>query len=520
MEEQITADSVAVDLDDTAVVDVIQQHKHLPYTFSRRYGLILNRQDEQLVVIARPDYTPRYFTEVRRFLGRAVPLHVVEEDTFNRLLQTQQEQSATSAMSDVQGLGSELNLHRLIDEIQEPEDLLESADDAPVIRLINALLTEAIRNNASDIHIEPYESRLRIRFRVDGSLKEVLQPERKLALPIISRIKVMAKLDIAEKRLPQDGRISLKLGGRAVDVRVSTIPSANAEKVVMRLLDKQAGRLDLKHLGMPEDIRNRIEMEIKQPHGIFLVTGPTGSGKTTSLYAMLGNLNDQIRNIMTIEDPIEYYIDGINQTQVNSSIGMTFAAGLRSILRQDPDVIMVGEIRDLETAEIAVQSSLTGHMVFSTLHTNTAIGAITRMRDMGIEPFLLSSSLNAAMAQRLVRLLCEECKEESVADEAECHLMGIDIADAPLIYKAKGCRSCAYSGYYGRTGIYEFIHIDRTLQRQIHSRASEQEMQEHIRSNSDTLQQMGLSLVLEGRTSLDEVVRVAGLEEDNSHGEA
>ena len=520
MEEQITATSDSVDPHNDVDVDAGQQPKHLPYSFSRRFGLILDQQDDQLVIVARPDYTPRYVAEARRFVGKTAQLQVVEEQQFNRLLQTQQEQSATSAMSDVEGLGSELDLHRLVDEIQEPEDLLESADDAPIIRLINALLTEAIRNNASDIHIEPYESRLRIRFRVDGSLKEVLQPERKLALPIISRIKVMAKLDIAEKRLPQDGRISLKLGGRAVDVRVSTIPSANAEKVVMRLLDKQAGRLELKHLGMPEDIRSRIEMEIQQPHGILLVTGPTGSGKTTSLYAMLGNLNDQIRNIMTVEDPIEYYIDGINQTQVNSSIGMTFAAGLRSILRQDPDVIMVGEIRDLETAEIAVQSSLTGHMVFSTLHTNTAIGAITRMRDMGIEPFLLSSSLNAVMAQRLVRLLCEECKEGSVADEAECHLMGIDFADAPLIYKAKGCRSCAYSGYYGRTGIYEFIHIDRTLQRLIHSQASEQEMQEHIRSKSDTLQQMGLSLVLEGRTSLDEVVRVAGLEEDDSHGEA
>jgi general secretion pathway protein E len=495
-----------------------QQQGRLSYGFSRRYGLILDHQEGQVVIIARPDYKPRHFAEVRRFLGRPAPLHVVEEEKFNRLLQNQQEQNATSAMSDVEGLDSELDLHRLVDELQEPEDLLESADDAPIIRLINALLTEAIRNNASDIHIEPYENRLRIRFRVDGSLKEVLQPERRLALPIISRIKVMAKLDIAEKRLPQDGRISLKLGGRAVDVRVSTIPSANAEKVVLRLLDKQAGRLELQHLGMPEDIRRRIEREIQQPHGILLVTGPTGSGKTTSLYAMLAKLNDQKRNIMTVEDPIEYYIDGINQTQVNSSIGMTFAAGLRSILRQDPDVIMVGEIRDIETAEIAVQASLTGHMVFSTLHTNTAIGAITRMRDMGVEPFLLSSSVNAVMAQRLVRLLCDECKEAAVADDAECRLMGIDHADAPRIYKSRGCRSCAYSGFYGRTGIYEFIHIDSKLQRLIHSGAGEQEMLEHIRSKSDTLQQMGLALVLQGSTSLDEVVRVAGFDEESSDG--
>ncbi|MEN8213288.1 MAG: type II secretion system ATPase GspE [Pseudomonadota bacterium] len=518
MQEQITVEPVILEPQADAPDEESQQQKRLSYSFSRRFGLILDDESDEQVIIARPDYKPRYYAEVRRLLATKTPLRVVDEQQFNRLLQSQQEQNATSAMSDVEGLDSELDLHRLVDEIQEPEDLLESADDAPIIRLINALLTEAIRNNASDIHIEPYEKRLRIRFRVDGSLKEVLQPERKLALPIISRIKVMAKLDIAEKRLPQDGRISLKLGGRAVDVRVSTIPSANAEKVVMRLLDKQAGRLELKHLGMPEAIRRSIEYEIQQPHGIFLVTGPTGSGKTTSLYAMLGNLNDQVRNIMTVEDPIEYYIDGINQTQVKSSIGMTFAAGLRSILRQDPDVIMVGEIRDLETAEIAVQASLTGHMVFSTLHTNTAIGAITRMRDMGVEPFLLSSSLNAVMAQRLVRLLCEDCREGSIADQAECQLMSIGCDEAPLIYKAKGCRSCNYSGYYGRTGIYEFIHIDRKLQRLIHSQASEQEMLEHSRTKSDTLQQMGLQLVLDGRTSLDEVVRVAGLEDDTAGG--
>jgi general secretion pathway protein E len=492
-----------------------ESSQQLGYAFSRRFGLLLDEKESGPVIIARPDYSPVHYAEVRRFLGRPARLQVIDEQSFNQILQSQQEQGAASAMSSsVDGLDTDLDLHQLIDEITEPEDLLESADDAPIIRLINALLTEAIRDNASDIHIEPYENRLRIRFRVDGTLKEVLQPDRKLAPPIISRIKVMAKLDIAEKRLPQDGRISLKLGGRSVDVRVSTIPSGSAEKVVMRLLDKQSGRLDLVQLGMPENIRKHVETVIKQPHGILLVTGPTGSGKTTSLYAMLGQLNDFKRNIMTVEDPIEYYIDGVNQTQVISNIGMTFAAGLRSILRQDPDVIMVGEIRDLETAQIAVQASLTGHMVFSTLHTNTAVGAITRMRDMGVEPFLLSTSLMGVMAQRLVRLLCTECRDPVIADDTECRLMGIPEADETVLYRAKGCRRCGYTGFQGRTGIYEYIGIDSTLQSLIHSGAGEQEMLLHARTRTESIQVAGVRLVLEGRTTLDEIIRVAGLGEN------
>lgn len=489
--------------------------KQLSYAFSRRFGLLVEEQEDETVIIARPDFSPVHYAEVRRFLGKPAKLQLIDEQSFNQLMQSQQEQGAANAMSSsVDGLDSDLDLNQLVDEIAEPEDLLESADDAPIIRLINALLTEAIRENASDIHIEPYENRLRIRFRVDGTLKEVLQPDRKLAPPVISRIKVMAKLDIAEKRLPQDGRISLKLGGRSVDVRVSTIPSGSAEKIVMRILDKQAGRLDLVQLGMPEDIRGHIETVIQQPHGILLVTGPTGSGKTTSLYAMLGQLNDYKRNIMTVEDPIEYYIDGVNQTQVTSSIGMTFAAGLRSILRQDPDVIMVGEIRDLETAQIAVQASLTGHMVFSTLHTNTAVGAITRMRDMGVEPFLLSTSLNGVMAQRLVRLLCTECKEPVVADETECRLMGIPEGGETMIYRAKGCRRCGYTGFAGRSGIYEYIGIDATLQSMIHSGAGEQEMIAHARTKTESIQSMGVRLVIDGKTTLDEIIRVAGLGEN------
>lgn len=304
------------------------------------------------------------------------------------------------------GLEDHPDLDSLADSVPETEDLMDSQDDAPIIRLINALLSEAIRLNASDIHIETFEKRLVVRFRVDGELKEIITPKRQLAPLLVSRIKVMAKLDIAEKRVPQDGRISLRLAGREVDVRVSTLPSSFGERVVMRLLDKQAGRLNMTYLGLSDDNYQQLKRLIYQPHGIILVTGPTGSGKTTTLYAGLTDLNDQTRNILTAEDPIEFQLDGIGQTQVNNKVDMTFAKSLRAMLRQDPDVVMVGEIRDLETAEIAVQASLTGHLVLSTLHTNTAIGAVTRLQDMGVEPFLLSSSLIGVVAQRLVRTLC------------------------------------------------------------------------------------------------------------------
>ena len=489
----------------------------LAYGFSRKFGLaVTDPSDERPVVLACRGFDPQRLAEVRRWLGRPCRLEVVEQDTFDRRLRELHEAGAAHAMSSVDGFESGVDLSRLVSELQEPEDLLESADDAPVIRLINALFTEAIRENASDIHIEPYENRLRIRFRVDGSLREVLQPDRQLAPPIVSRIKVMAKLDIAEKRLPQDGRISLRLGGRAVDVRVSTIPSGTAEKVVLRLLDKQTERLDLAELGMPEPLRNRVERAIQRPHGILLVTGPTGSGKTTSLYSMLERLNDHKRNIMTVEDPIEYYLDGINQTQVNTKIGMTFAGGLRSILRQDPDVIMVGEVRDLETAQIAVQASLTGHLVFSTLHTNTAIGAITRLRDMGVEPFLLATSLIGVMAQRLVRLLCTHCRQPYEADAAEREVLDIAPGPEPLtLYRARGCARCGHSGYRGRTGIYEYIPVDTDMQSLIHSGAGELEMLAHARSYAEGIQLAGARLVLAGRTPLDEMLRVAGSDERN-----
>ena len=347
--------------------------------------------------------------EAQRF-GRRLPLKALGEDAFNQALAASYQHDSSAAMQLAEDLGGSLDLAALADQVPETEDLMEQEDDAPIIRLINAILGEAIRENASDIHLETFEKRLVVRFRVDGVLREVLEPKRELAALLVSRIKVMARLDIAEKRIPQDGRISLRVGGREVDIRVSTLPSANGERVVLRLLDKQAGRLNLQHLGMSERDRKLMDETVRKPHGILLVTGPTGSGKTTTLYASLTTLNDRTRNILTVEDPIEYHLEGIGQTQVNAKVDMTFARGLRAILRQDPDVVMVGEIRDRETAEIAVQASLTGHLVLSTLHTNSAIGAITRLVDMGIEPFLLSSSMLGVLAQRLVRVLCPACK--------------------------------------------------------------------------------------------------------------
>jgi general secretion pathway protein E len=404
-----------------------ERGRMLPFAFAKRHGVLASGLDDEgrAIIVCRGNVSAQVLAEVRRFLHAPLVINQLAPDQFDNMLQSAYESKAGQAMQMMGEIGEELDLSHVAQQLPEPEDLLESEDDAPIIRLINALLTEAVKMNASDIHIEPYENRLVVRFRVDGVLREVLEPARALAPILVSRVKVMAKLDIAEKRLPQDGRISLRIAGRAVDVRVSTLPSGHGERVVMRLLDKQAGRLDLEHLGMSAINLEQIERIIHRPHGIILVTGPTGSGKTTSLYAMLTRLNDRQRNIMTVEDPIEYYIDGISQTQVQVKVDMSFARGLRAILRQDPDVVMVGEIRDLETAEIAVQASLTGHLVLSTLHTNTAIGAVMRLRDMGVEPFLLSSSLIGVLAQRLVRLLCPSCKRAYEASATERADLGV-----------------------------------------------------------------------------------------------
>ncbi|HBD5264454.1 TPA: Flp pilus assembly complex ATPase component TadA [Escherichia coli] len=356
--------------------------------------------------------------------------------------------------------------------------------------------------------METFEKSLVIRFRVDGTLHEMLRPGRKLASLLVSRIKVMARLDIAEKRVPQDGRIALLLGGRAIDVRVSTMPSAWGERVVLRLLDKNQARLTLERLGLSLELTAQLRQLLHKPHGIFLVTGPTGSGKSTTLYAGLQELNNHSRNILTVEDPIEYMIEGIGQTQVNTRVGMTFARGLRAILRQDPDVVMVGEIRDTETAEIAVQASLTGHLVLSTLHTNTAVGAITRLQDMGVEPFLLSSSLTGVMAQRLVRTLCSDCRQAAPATDEEKRLMGISDTHAVTLYHPQGCPACNHKGFRGRTAIHELIVVDATLRDLIHRQAGELELERYVRQHSAGIRSNGIEKVLAGETSLDEVLRV------------
>ena len=388
---------------------------------------------------------------------------------------------------------SAVDLSRLLQDLPAVEDLLEAANDAPIIRMLNALLTQAAKDGASDIHIEPYERSSAVRFRVDGTLREVVQPNRALHAALISRLKIMAELDIAEKRLPQDGRISLRIGGRAIDVRVSTLPSAHGERAVLRLLDKSESKFTLEALGMSGHVLTAFDRLVHQPHGIVLVTGPTGSGKTTTLYASLGRIDTAATNILTVEDPVEYELQGIGQTQVNARIDLTFGKALRAILRQDPDVIMIGEIRDFETAQIAIQASLTGHLVLATLHTNDAPSAITRLIDMGIEPYLLSSSLLGAQAQRLVRKLCSACKRQD--SEGRWHPVG--------------CVACSATGYKGRTGVYELMVVDDPLRALIHNRAAESELLAAACNHGFVpMRDDGQRLVAEGVTSLEEVLRV------------
>jgi general secretion pathway protein E len=481
----------------------------LRFTFAKIHGvLVAGVEDDAAQVLYHVKPPIAVLTEIRRQLQMPIKLQLVSEEVFNQQLVKTYETNTAAAMQMAEDLGDSMNLADLMHELPKAEDLLEKQDDAPIIRLLNALLSEAIKEGASDVHIETFEDHVTIRFRVDGILREVLVPPRVLAPLIVSRIKVMAKLDIAEKRLPQDGRITLRIGGRAVDVRVSTMPTNHGERAVLRLLDKQSAHLDLAQLGMEPEIEKLLRDLITRPHGIILVTGPTGSGKTTTLYAGLTVLNGKERNILTVEDPIEYDLSGIGQTQVNSKINMTFARGLRAILRQDPDVVMVGEIRDLETAQIAIQASLTGHLVLSTLHTNSAIGAITRLDDMGVEPFLLSSSLSAVLAQRLMRLLCPKCKKPVAASPSECALMGVSAEQPPTIYQPTGCQFCRHTGYSGRSGVYELIAIDDELRTMIHDGASEQKMRKHARQQFPSLRQDGYCRVLRGVTSLEEVLRV------------
>ncbi|RLV60784.1 type II secretion system protein GspE [Parashewanella curva] len=481
----------------------------LPFAYAHRHAVVLaTNEDKQLSLYHTPTTQAQVLLEVRRYSGADLPLIELDNQAFEMKLTQAYQSNSSEAQQLMEDIGNEMDLFTLAEELPQTEDLLEGDDDAPIIKLINALLSEAIKEEASDIHIETYEKQLVVRFRVDGVLKEVLKPNRKLSSLLVSRIKVMARLDIAEKRVPQDGRISLRIAGRAVDVRVSTMPSSHGERVVLRLLDKNAGNLDLQQLGMTDSIRQQFDALIRKPHGIILVTGPTGSGKSTTLYAGLTEINSRDTNILTVEDPIEYELEGIGQTQVNTKVDMTFARGLRAILRQDPDVVMIGEIRDLETAQIAVQASLTGHLVISTLHTNTASGAITRLQDMGVEPFLVSSSLLGVLAQRLVRTLCKDCRQPHQPSPSELELLGLQAHDSATIYRASGCKKCGYNGYRGRTGIHELLVVDDTVRELIHNGHGELAIEKHVRKDTPSIRHDGMSKVLAGITTLEEVLRV------------
>jgi general secretion pathway protein E len=473
----------------------VSPSRYVPYGYARQNQLLVSGVSGDAIEVWIGDATPSHaLAELSRNLPlRVVPVRKPGPELAAAIARaySQQEGSAASVVDEVE---SDLDLSRLLQDIPKIEDLLETEDDAPIIRMINALLTQAARDGASDIHIEPFESYSMVRFRVDGALRDVVRPRRELHAALVSRIKIMAQLDIAEKRLPQDGRITLRIGGRPVDVRVSTLPTGHGERAVLRLLEKDAGRLDLGKLGMAPGTLGEFDRLVRQPHGIVLVTGPTGSGKTTTLYSALARIDSTTTNVMTVEDPIEYDLEGIGQTQVNARIDMTFAKALRSILRQDPDVIMIGEIRDLETAQIAVQASLTGHLVLATLHTNDAVSAVTRLIDMGVEPFLLSSSLLGIGAQRLVRKLCPQCRQPDPVTKG---------------WRAVGCLACNKTGYAGRTGIYELLSIDDALRALVHRNAGEGELRAAAISNGmQTMRDDGQRWIQAGITSVDEVVRV------------
>ncbi len=458
----------------------------LPYAFARSQQMLLEDYEGELTLWLHDQSSAAALAAVSEITRKFDVAQVKTEapELLQQRISAAYAQSESSAATVISEVESDVDLSRMMQALPAIEDLLETSDDAPIIRMLNALLTQAARDGASDIHIEPYERHSSVRFRVDGSLRSVVQPNRALHAALISRLKIMADLDIAEKRLPQDGRISLRIGTRAVDVRVSTLPSAHGERAVLRLLDKSGERINLETVGMQGDVLSRFEHLVAQPHGIILVTGPTGSGKTTTLYAAMERLDTRRQNIMTVEDPIEYELPGVGQTQVNPKIDLNFAKALRAILRQDPDVIMIGEIRDFETAQIAIQASLTGHLVLATLHTNDATSAVTRLADMGIEPFLLSSSLLGVLAQRLVRKVCVACQ-------------------------GAGCPTCGQTGYQGRTGVFELLCTDDAIRAQIHHQAPEAELRAAaLQSGMTLMRDDGERLVQSGVTTREELLRV------------
>lgn len=491
---------IKADFTDLVPISFLKQHKIVPVVTA----------DESYFAINDPN-SFQALDDLRRILAHetyrtvlAPSQHILNAINF---AYDMKQTSADEVMQDIDDEDPE----SLFSEIEEIGDLLDDTSDSPVIRLVNLMFSQAVRDNASDIHIEPYQNSLKIRQRLDGILHDMLSPPKHVQSALISRVKIMAKLNIAEKRLPQDGRIELKIANKEIDVRVSTLPTAFGERVVLRLLRKSTVMISLTDLGMPQDRFVHFEKEIKRPNGIVLVTGPTGSGKTTTLYAALTSINNTDINIITVEDPIEYRISGIGQVQVNPKIDLTFASGLRSIVRQDPDVILVGEIRDSETAEIAIQSALTGHLVFSTLHTNDSAGAITRLRDMGIEQFLIASSVSAILAQRLVRIICSNCKEEYSPEPEMLKRIGIPEEEAygRKVYRGKGCAECYQTGYKGRCGIFELLLMTQDMKALVLQTSDANEIKKRaIENGMISLQQDGAMKVFQGVTTIEEVYRV------------
>lgn len=483
----------------------------VPINFAKKNELIpLEKNGDHIeVAIADPVNTPA-LDDLRLLYGQPIRPVIASAmqitDAINMVYNRSSEGDRT-VMSDL----AEENLDSVSQELEETQDLLESDDEAPIIRLVNSLLFRAVKQKASDIHVEPFEKDLVVRFRIDGVLYDIMHPPKKVQNSVISRIKIMADLNIAEKRVPQDGRIKIKLAGKDIDIRVSTLPTSFGESVVMRILDKSKVLLDLGEIGVTGTYLQQMEELIHHKHGIILVTGPTGSGKTTTLYAMLSQINNTDLKIITVEDPVEYQLPGINQTQVNPKIGLTFAAGLRSILRQDPDVVMIGEIRDKETAEIAIQASLTGHLVISTLHTNDSASAATRLIDMGVEPFLVASSVIGIIAQRLVRTLCPECRERHDPSDFELTQLGVkrDAIKERYIYKPKGCSSCLDTGYQGRTGIHEILMVSDEVRSMVMKNAGVTEVKKvAMDAGMKTLREVAAEKVLDGETAIEEVLRV------------
>jgi general secretion pathway protein E len=495
--------------DEGVPVDLVAR---LPIQFAKRHNLLPIGVEGRTVVVATANPAdPGPVDDLRVLFDRPVRAVVAPAPAIAEAINRAYDRASGTTAELVSGLDEE-RLDLSAAEFEEPKDLLDASDEAPIIRLVNQLIFQAVKDRASDIHIEPFERDLVVRFRIDGILYDIVKPPKRFQPVISSRVKIMAGLNIAEKRLPQDGRIRTKIAGKDVDIRVSVIPTAFGERIVMRLLDRSSTLLSLEELGLAGQNLKTVQRLIRQSHGIILVTGPTGSGKTTTLYAALQKINSNDKNIITIEDPIEYQLHGIGQMQVNPKIDLTFASGLRSILRQDPDVIMVGEIRDLETAEIAIHAALTGHLVFSTLHTNDSFGALTRLVDMGIEPFLVSSAVIAVMAQRLVRRVCTGCRIAYVPTDEELQEIGLsrpELAGRTVFRAGAGCSQCKQTGYRGRIGIHELLVIDDEIRGEVMKKSDAATIRRLATSRGmPTLRDDGVRKVLEGWTTIEEVLRV------------